>query len=215
MKKLKRKWPQNNLRQLRRIANLTIEQLAERTDPPTSPAMIAKLETGERELRREWIARLAKALRRNEADILISDNGNIIQTPNVNSSSVRNAIRGQLDLAINLWLTGGDEASIHTLAAAAYKGIRPTEEDKNLSHHSPKGMILLAIMGLQSVGENLNFIEIGFLMWTCADEPKLFKDEFREFCAKFLLIEDAGRATKLSKEEFFKIIIERGGRKEV
>lgn len=55
-----RKYPENNLRAIRKKLGLTLEQVAERIQPQTGHDMIQKLEMGNRELTHTWMLRLQK-----------------------------------------------------------------------------------------------------------------------------------------------------------
>jgi transcriptional regulator with XRE-family HTH domain len=52
----------NRIRELREKAGLTVQQLAERCEPPTSQPQITRLEAGKRRLTVEWMHRIATAL---------------------------------------------------------------------------------------------------------------------------------------------------------
>jgi transcriptional regulator with XRE-family HTH domain len=59
---MQRKYPENNIRKIRSERGLTLEKLAGMLEPQASHDMIAKIETGERELTHTWMDRLARAL---------------------------------------------------------------------------------------------------------------------------------------------------------
>lgn len=52
----------NRIRDVRRARNLTLEQVAQRCDPPTTAQTIGRLETGTRTLSLDWLNRIAAAL---------------------------------------------------------------------------------------------------------------------------------------------------------
>lgn len=64
---------QNNIKQLRLAAGLTMEKLAELAE--TSAPQIRRLESGERKLTQEWMETLAKALNVKPIDLLPSEWG--------------------------------------------------------------------------------------------------------------------------------------------
>ena len=51
------------IREVRRAKRLTLQQVADRCDPPTTPQTIGRLETGTRTVSVGWLNRIAKALR--------------------------------------------------------------------------------------------------------------------------------------------------------
>lgn len=204
MSKVKKKWPDNNLRQLREAAGLTLEQLAEKTVPPTSFAMIAKLERGERELRREWIKRISLALHCNENEIIIFDDKNGSKTLFLNRSK-EDPVRGQLDEAIKLWFNNGNKAAIRTLAIEVYKALRPEEAGKDLSRECAEHMMVSSILRLQSLGITLTTKESAFMIWLPEEEPGSIKKELRTFFREIFPIESNGKERKPVKSEFFRI----------
>lgn len=52
----------NRIRDVRRARNLTLEEVAQRCDPPTTAQTIGRLETGTRTLSLAWLNRIAAAL---------------------------------------------------------------------------------------------------------------------------------------------------------
>ena len=52
----------NRIRAIRRQKAMTLADVAERCDPPTTPQTIGRLETGTRGLSLEWMNRIAAAL---------------------------------------------------------------------------------------------------------------------------------------------------------
>ncbi len=52
----------NRIRDVRRARNLTLEEVAQRCDPPTTAQTIGRLETGTRTLSLDWLNRIAAAL---------------------------------------------------------------------------------------------------------------------------------------------------------
>lgn len=52
----------NRIRDVRRARNLTLEEVAQRCDPPTTAQTIGRLETGTRTLSLGWLNRIAAAL---------------------------------------------------------------------------------------------------------------------------------------------------------
>lgn len=61
----------NRIRDVRRARNLTLEDVAQRCDPPTTAQTIGRLETGTRTLSLDWLNRIAAALEV-EASALVS-----------------------------------------------------------------------------------------------------------------------------------------------
>lgn len=51
-----------NIKAARKARNLSLEQVAERMDPPTSYQQLSRLEKGDRSLKVEWIERIADAM---------------------------------------------------------------------------------------------------------------------------------------------------------
>ncbi len=52
----------NRIRDVRRARNLTLEEVAQRCEPPTTAQTIGRLETGTRTLSLDWLNRIAAAL---------------------------------------------------------------------------------------------------------------------------------------------------------
>ena len=52
----------NSIRAVRRAKGLTLEEVGQRCDPPTTAQTIGRLETGTRTLSLGWMNRIAKAL---------------------------------------------------------------------------------------------------------------------------------------------------------
>src|SRR3546814_454771 len=52
----------NSIRTVRRARGLTLEEVAQRCEPPTTAQTIGRLETGTRTLSLGWMNRIAKAL---------------------------------------------------------------------------------------------------------------------------------------------------------
>lgn len=52
----------NRIREVRKAKGITLAQLAEACDPPTTPQTIGRLETGMRNLSTKWMDRIGKAL---------------------------------------------------------------------------------------------------------------------------------------------------------
>jgi transcriptional regulator with XRE-family HTH domain len=50
------------IREVRRARNLTLQDVADRCDPPTTPQTVGRLETGTRTVSVGWLNRIAKAL---------------------------------------------------------------------------------------------------------------------------------------------------------
>ena len=63
----------NNIKKLRKAANLTQSGLAEIVVPETSAQQIQRLENGERRLTDEWMARISKALGCEPSDLMNFD----------------------------------------------------------------------------------------------------------------------------------------------
>lgn len=112
-------------------------------------------------------------------------------------------VRGQIDSAISLWSDGGDKKSIHILAVAAYKIMRPEEENVNFSDKPAEALILSCLMKLQAMGKSLNQIEMAFIFWLALQMPESFKDDARELCAQIFDIDNIGDLRKIDKIRFF------------
>lgn len=198
-----RKFPYNNVRQLRLAAKLTLERLAERIEPPTSYDMVQKLETGARELRRDWIKKIAIALHKEESDIIIADkNGNFPVTSS--TSANYNTDRKKLNTAIKLWRYEEDGESIHSLASDAYKGIHKTNQD--ITNKSTEGLLVSCIVKLRREGIDLNNLEFSFLLWVAANKPILIKNEAREFYSKFLKGKGINNIREFTRDRLFGLI---------
>ena len=59
------------IREVRRARKLTLQDVAERCEPPTTPQTIGRLETGTRTVSVAWLNRIAKALGVEAADLVI------------------------------------------------------------------------------------------------------------------------------------------------
>jgi transcriptional regulator with XRE-family HTH domain len=57
------------LREARNARGLTLQQVGQRCDPPTTSSQIWKLETGRRQLKTEWVGKLARALQCEQCEI--------------------------------------------------------------------------------------------------------------------------------------------------
>jgi transcriptional regulator with XRE-family HTH domain len=60
----------NSIRAVRKAKRLTLEEVAQRCDPPTTAQTIGRLETGMRRLSLPWMATIAKALDVSEAELV-------------------------------------------------------------------------------------------------------------------------------------------------
>ena len=60
------------IREVRRARKLTLQDVAERCEPPTTPQTIGRLETGTRTVSVGWLNRIAKALGVDAADLVES-----------------------------------------------------------------------------------------------------------------------------------------------
>jgi transcriptional regulator with XRE-family HTH domain len=60
------------IRQVRRARGLTLDEVAQRCDPPTTPQTIGRLETGARTVSLGWLNRIAAALEVDAADLVES-----------------------------------------------------------------------------------------------------------------------------------------------
>jgi transcriptional regulator with XRE-family HTH domain len=58
------------IREVRRARNLTLQDVADRCDPPTTPQTIGRLETGARTVSVDWLNRIAAALGVEAADLV-------------------------------------------------------------------------------------------------------------------------------------------------
>jgi transcriptional regulator with XRE-family HTH domain len=60
------------IREVRRARSMTLDEVARRCDPPTTPQTIGRLETGTRTVSVGWLNRIAKALEVDAADLVES-----------------------------------------------------------------------------------------------------------------------------------------------
>ena len=60
----------NSIRSVRRAKGLTLEEVAQRCDPPTTAQTIGRLETGTRTLSLGWMNRIAAALGVDAAELV-------------------------------------------------------------------------------------------------------------------------------------------------
>jgi len=58
------------IREVRRARNMTLQDVADRCDPPTPPQTIGRLETGTRTVSMSWFSRIARALAVDPADLV-------------------------------------------------------------------------------------------------------------------------------------------------
>src|SRR5690349_22804866 len=58
------------IREVRRARGMTLDDVAQRCDPPTTPQTIGRLETGTRTVSVGWLNRIAKALDVEAADLV-------------------------------------------------------------------------------------------------------------------------------------------------
>jgi transcriptional regulator with XRE-family HTH domain len=58
------------IRDVRRARKLTLQEVADRCDPPTTPQTIGRLETGTRTVSVGWLARIAKAMGVDASDLV-------------------------------------------------------------------------------------------------------------------------------------------------
>lgn len=59
------------IREVRRARGMTLEEVACRCDPPTTPQTIGRLETGSRTVSVDWLNRIARALGVEAADLVV------------------------------------------------------------------------------------------------------------------------------------------------
>ena len=60
------------IREVRRARGMTLDEVASRCEPPTTPQTIGRLETGTRTVSVSWLNRIAAALRVDAADLVAS-----------------------------------------------------------------------------------------------------------------------------------------------
>lgn len=60
------------IREVRRARGMTLDDVARRCDPPTTPQTIGRLETGTRTVSLAWLNRIAAALQADAADLVAS-----------------------------------------------------------------------------------------------------------------------------------------------
>ena len=60
------------IREVRRARGMTLDDVARRCDPPTTPQTIGRLETGTRTVSLHWLNRIAAALQADAADLVAS-----------------------------------------------------------------------------------------------------------------------------------------------
>jgi len=60
------------IRDVRRSRGLTLDEVAKRCDPPTTPQTIGRLETGSRTVSVDWLNRIARALEVDASDLVES-----------------------------------------------------------------------------------------------------------------------------------------------
>ena len=58
------------IREVRRARKMTLQEVADRCDPPTTPQTIGRLETGTRTVSVDWLNRIARALGVDAADLV-------------------------------------------------------------------------------------------------------------------------------------------------
>jgi len=58
------------IREVRRARNMTLQDVADRCDPPTTPQTIGRLETGTRTVSMPWLNRIARALGVSASDLV-------------------------------------------------------------------------------------------------------------------------------------------------
>src|SRR6476659_3912178 len=58
------------IREVRRARKMTLQDVADRCDPPTTPQTIGRLETGTRTVSVGWLNRIAKAVGVDAADLV-------------------------------------------------------------------------------------------------------------------------------------------------
>src|SRR5206468_7600579 len=61
------------IREVRRARGMTLDDVARRCDPPTTPQTIGRLETGTRTVSVGWLNRIAQALRVDAQDLVAAD----------------------------------------------------------------------------------------------------------------------------------------------
>lgn len=59
------------IRDVRKAHGLTLQQVADRCDPPTTPQTVGRLETGTRTVSMEWLERIARALSVDASELLV------------------------------------------------------------------------------------------------------------------------------------------------
>jgi DNA-binding Xre family transcriptional regulator len=58
------------IREVRRARNMTLQDVADRCDPPTTPQTVGRLETGTRTVSMAWLTRIARALGVEPSDLV-------------------------------------------------------------------------------------------------------------------------------------------------
>lgn len=58
------------IREVRRARNMTLQDVADRCDPPTTPQTVGRLETGTRTVSMGWLTRIARALGVEPSDLV-------------------------------------------------------------------------------------------------------------------------------------------------
>lgn len=201
-----RKWPENNVRQLRLAAGLTLEQLADKVEPTTSYDMIQKLELGARELRREWIERISNALGRPESDITIARSGEKLSS-NVIDGKVMDSAREKLDSAIKMWFTENKPSTVQALAVACYEELFPEEKNNNIKSEDTEGLIFSCIWELQFKDRNLTLPEQAYIWWFSAKTVLFPKNKLRKRSLNLINVKNGGKIGDEGKIGFYNVFV--------
>lgn len=81
------------IREVRRARGMTLDDVARRCDPPTTPQTIGRLETGTRTVSVGWLNRIAKALEVDSQDLIHGDETNELKVAAILGSSGASAPR--------------------------------------------------------------------------------------------------------------------------
>ena len=100
------------IREVRRARGMTLDDVAERCDPPTTPQTIGRLETGTRTVSVGWLNRIAAALGVEAADL--------VDQPD----------RAELPVVAILGANGARRAAPHRDGRAAQGRARPGRDDR-------------------------------------------------------------------------------------
>ncbi len=86
----------------------------------------------------------------------------------------------------------------------------PDKDPEGITEFVPLGSILFmlfSIIGLQQLGESLNYMERVFLMWLTFHHPNWINEDYRKKLEQIIPVQHLSEIRRLGKHEFFETVM--------